>query len=164
MRPEIPSKAAIWGHPIHPILIPFPIASLVGVLVTDLVYTFTGDLFWANASRWLLLAGLVTGAAAGAVGAIDYFGIREVRRNTSAMAHGLGNVTALLLSLVNLTGRLDDPANTSIALSLIVALILGITGWLGGELSYRHKIGVNSQPIDELRAQQNNPMRVDATE
>lgn len=150
MRSEIPSKAALFGHPIHPMLIPFPIASLVGVLITDLVYASTGDAFWANAARWLLLAGIVTGAGAGIVGAVDYLGIRQVQRNVLATMHAVGNLIALLLSGFNLIGRWDEPTNTSLVLSLIVVLILTVTGWLGGELSYRHLVGVNSKPVDEV--------------
>ncbi|MBX6368656.1 MAG: hypothetical protein IRZ04_11785, partial [Rhodospirillales bacterium] len=63
-----PSRAAIAGHPIHPMLVPFPIAFLVGALVVDLAFASTGDPFWARAGFWLLLAGIVTGAAAAVFG------------------------------------------------------------------------------------------------
>lgn len=149
MREEIPSKAALWGHPIHPMLIPFPIAALVGVLVTDLVYNITKDPFWTKASQWLLLVGIVMGALAGLVGAIDYFSISQVRRKTIAMAHGIGNVAALLLSVLNLMWHSNDASNPPIAISFVVVVILVFTGWLGGELSYRYLVGVNSKPVDE---------------
>src|SRR3546814_6826582 len=59
-----PSTAAIRGHPIHPMLIPFPLAFLVGVLLTDLAYWATSDPFWARASLWLVGAGVVSGLVA----------------------------------------------------------------------------------------------------
>lgn len=142
----VPSTAAIAGHPIHPMLIPFPIASLVGVLVSDLIFSATQNAFWAEASRWLLLAGLVTGALAAVFGLIDFLTIDRVRQHRIAWIHFLGNATALVLALINLLVRPANPADgiptTGIILSIVVGLILLVTGWYGGELSYRHKIGV----------------------
>lgn len=148
MKREIPSKAAIAGHPIHPMLIPFPIASLVGVLLCDLAFAANGDIFWATAARWLLIVGVVTGLAAGLVGAIDYLGIREVRRFSTANYHALGNVIVLALSVFNLMARWDNAANTQLGLSALTAVILVMTGWWGGELSYHHLVGVNSKSHD----------------
>ena len=68
----LPSTAAVLGHPIHPMLVPFPLAFLVGALATDLAASATRDPFWSRASAWLLGAGAVTGVLAGAVGSIDY--------------------------------------------------------------------------------------------
>src|SRR5512143_2250948 len=106
-----PSRAAITGHPIHPMLVPFPIAFLVGALVTDLAYWGTGDSFWARSSLWLTGAGLVMGALAGSVGAIDFFGIRRARTLTMGWVHALGNVTAVVLALISLLIRLPNPAD-----------------------------------------------------
>lgn len=141
-----PSKAAILGHPIHPMLIPFPLAFLTGALLTDLAFWATSDGFWARASLWLLGAGLVTGLVAGAVGAIDYFGVPRARQVRMGHVHALGNVAALALALVNWLWRLGDPLEAvlplGLVLSLLVAALLGVTGWAGGELSYRHRVGV----------------------
>lgn len=145
-----PSTAAIRGHPIHPMLIPFPLAFLVGVLLTDLAYWATSDLFWARASLWLVGAGVVSGLVAALFGLIDFFTIRRARDHTLGWIHFLGNATALILSLLSWLLRLDDPAAAilpwGLLLSVIVAAILGVTGWAGGELSYRHRIGVMSDP------------------
>src|SRR5512137_2025334 len=62
--PNPRSTAIIAGHPIHPMLIPFPIAFFVGTFVRDLVYWQTGSEAWANATPWLLGAGLVMAALA----------------------------------------------------------------------------------------------------
>ena len=84
------STAQIAGHPLHPMLIPFPIVSFVGALVTDVMFLTTGEGGWATASNWLLGIGLVTAALAAAT----------------------------------------------------AVLILLYSGWLGGELVYRHRVGV----------------------
>ena len=61
------STAQIGGHPIHPLLIPFPIVSFIGVLVTDILWLSTREGGWATASNWLLGVGLVTALAAAIV-------------------------------------------------------------------------------------------------
>lgn len=145
-----PSTAAVAGHPIHPMLIPFPVAFLVGVLASDLAYWGTADPFWARASLWLVGAGVVMGALAGVFGAADFFTISRARQHGIGWIHALGNVTALVLSLVSWLVRLDDPAAAvlpwGLVLSAVVAALLGVTGWAGGELSYRHRIGVMRSP------------------
>ncbi|WP_425450057.1 DUF2231 domain-containing protein [Virgifigura deserti] len=149
-----PSTAAIRSHPIHPMLIPFPLAFLVGVLLTDLAYWATSDPFWARASLWLVGAGVVSGLIAAAFGLVDFFTIRRARDHAIGWIHFLGNATALILSLVNWLLRFDDPAAAilpwGLLLSVIVAAILGVTGWAGGELSYRHRIGVMREPDSDL--------------
>lgn len=138
------SKAALRGHPIHPMLIPYPISFLTSALATDIAARRTGDPFWARASRTLLLAGLGTGLAAGAVGAVDYVGVERVRQHAAGPLHAAGNVAALALTGLNLGLRGDrgGVSRQSLTLSAVVAGMLGVTGWLGGELSYRYKVGV----------------------
>jgi uncharacterized membrane protein len=139
------SNVAINGHPLHPMVVPFPLASLVGVLIADIVYIATADPFWATASFWLLGFGIVMGLVAGLLGFIDFVTLPPARSRTG-WTHLLGNITAIVISAVNLWLRLGDPAAaivpTGLVLSIVVALILVVTGWAGGELSYRHKIGV----------------------
>jgi uncharacterized membrane protein len=142
----IPSTAAIGGHPLHPILIPLPITLLLLPFFTDLGYWQTGDEFWARAGVWLLGAGVLTGLAAGVVGAIDYFTIERARSVTVGPLHAAGNVAALILGTINWWMRLDNPATAivpwGIVISGVIALLLLVAGWAGGELVYRHKIAV----------------------
>jgi uncharacterized membrane protein len=142
----VPSRAAIAGHPIHPMLIPFPIAFFVGALVTDLVFLLTGDPFWARTSLWLIVGGLAGGLIAAIFGLTDFLTIPRVREHSIGWIHALGNGTVLLLSLVNLLLRLANPQGGvlpwGLLLSFIVTGILVVTGWFGGELAYRHMVGV----------------------
>jgi len=142
----VTSNAAIGGHPLHPMMVPFPIAFLGAALGTDLAFRATRDPFWARSSSWLLLAGAGTGVAAGALGAIDYMTIGRARR-PAGHAHAAGNLLAIGLAALNWGLRRRDPVRgaeggLALGLSAATAGILGVTGWLGGELSYRHKIGV----------------------
>ena len=142
-----PSRAAIGGHPIHPMLIPFPVAFLVGTLVVDIVFASTGDAFWARAAFWLLAAGIVMGALAAVFGLIDFLAHERVRALNAAWVHFLGNAAAIVLSIWNIAQRWNDAAagatGLGIALSAIVVAILLVTGWLGGELVDRMGVGVD---------------------
>ena len=138
------STAQVGGHPIHPMLIPFPIACFIGVLVTDAVFVGNHNPGWATASRYLLVIGLVMAALAASAGLTDFFGDKRIQVS-DAIKHAVANVTAVILELVNLVLRLhtNDPIpRVGIVLSAIVVLILIYSGWKGGDLVYRHGIGV----------------------
>lgn len=142
----VPSTVAVAGHPLHPAIITLPIGLLVSAPVTDIAYWFLGDVFWARASFWLIVAGLVTGLVAAITGLLDFIRIGRVRKHTAGWAHMYANVTALVVTAINLGLRVGDPVEnllfTGLVLSVIVATLLGISGWYGGELVYRHKIAV----------------------
>jgi uncharacterized membrane protein len=142
----LPSTAALGGHPLHPMMIPYPVAFLTGALATDIAARQTDDPFWSRASKLLLTAGIVSGVAAGLVGAIDYFTIRRAREKTTGKIHAYGNSAALGLAAASLAARRgtdgEAPSNTAIALSAATAALVGVTGWAGAELSYRHMVGV----------------------
>jgi uncharacterized membrane protein len=144
--------AAIGRHPLHPLLVPLPIGFLVGALIADIAFVSTADAFWARGAFWLLVAGVVTGLIAGLAGIVELLGVRRARAMTTAWIHGLGNVLALVIAFVNIVLRWNDPAapvnSTGLVLSLVVVAILLVTGWLGGELAYRHGVGV-SEDIGE---------------
>lgn len=142
----VPSTAAFRGHPIHPMLVPLPIGALVLSLATDVVFVFGGSEFWAEASWWLLWAGIVTGVLAAAVGAVDYLTIHRVRSHRAGNIHLVTNVAALALVAANLWIRAGDHATAITPAGAIITIVtvglLGVSGWYGGELSYRHGVGV----------------------
>src|SRR5437868_5776062 len=90
------STAKIADHPIHPMLIPFPIVCFVGTFVADVMYTRSHDLGWATASNWLLVVGLVFAALAAVAGLTDFLGDDRIRRLGDAVKHMLANVTAVV--------------------------------------------------------------------
>ena len=145
------STASIAGHPIHPMLIPFPIAFLVGALLTDIAYLQSGWAMWAYASSWLIGAGIVSALLAAVFGFIDFFGEQRIRRLKVAWYHMAGNLLAVLLSVANFIVHMRDGAmavvGPGVTLSAIVVVLLVINGWLGGHMVYRH--GVAVRPIDE---------------
>ena len=143
------STAQIGGHPIHPMLIPFPITCLVGAFVTDVIFLSTGDRGFATASHWLIGFGIGTALIAATAGLIDYMGDDRIRRLGVALQHMLANVTAVVISVINFAIRLDDPADIAslgVILSSVVVLILLYSGWLGGHMVYRHRVAVQETP------------------
>ena len=141
-----PSTASVGGHPIHPMLVPFPIACFVGAFVTDLAYWRTASYLWETFSVWLLTAGLVMAGLAVLAGLIDFVGSRRIRALKPAWPHALGNLVAVALSLVNAFVHSRDGYTavvpTGLILSGVVVLILVVTGWLGRSMVYRHGVGV----------------------
>ena len=144
------STAQVAGHPIHPMLIPFPVAFLVATLVSDLVFLRTGNPGWATASLWLLGAALVMAALSAAAGLIDFLGDERIRDLSAAWHHMIGNVIAVVLALINWYRRYaaTEPGIPSggVVLSLLVVLILLYTGWRGWEMVYKHRVAVSDQP------------------
>lgn len=144
------SPAAVRGHPIHPMLIPMPIGLLVGALVADLLFVGTEDEFFARMALWLLGGGLLTGAFAAVFGIADFAVLQRPRQLRAGWVHAVGNGLAMLLALGNLGLRLAQGAEEAIrpvglVLSVVIALLLAITGWYGGELTYRYLVGVRPE-------------------
>ena len=105
---ELRSTASVAGHPLHVMLVPFPIACFIGTLATDIAYWCTADMMWANFSAWLLAAGLLIGGLAALFGLIDLFENRDIRRLPQAWLHLIGNLLVLGLSLINAFVRSRD--------------------------------------------------------
>ena len=138
------STAKIAGHPIHPMLVQFPIVLFIGTLVADIVYLSNYNAGWATASRWMLGIGIVMALLAAIAGFTDFIGDERVRGST-AIKHMVANLCAVILSIVNFFLRLHNDraiAGIGIILSIIVVLILLYSGWKGGELVFRYGIGV----------------------
>lgn len=155
------STATIGGHPIHPMLVPFPITCLTGAFVSDLIFLATGDRGFAVASSWLLGFGIGTALLAAAFGLVDYMGDDRIRRLSHAIQHMMANVAAVVVAIINFLTRLDDPASQvaslGIFLSGAVVLILLFSGWRGGDLVYRHRVGVHDSGSDPSRDPSRDP-------
>lgn len=142
----IHSRAAIAGHPVHPTMIHFPVAALIGLIATDLGYVFSGDPFWARAGLWLAGVGALGGWFASVAGAIDLFTVREVRRMITAWCHALLAIMMLSLASLNWMQRLEAAGAIfpwGLYVSLLTGALIAVTGYFGGQLVYEHAVGVN---------------------
>jgi len=144
MNPK--STASIAGHPIHPMLIPFPIAFFIATLVCDLVFASNGNEAWVAATLWLLGAGLIMAALAALAGLADVMGDDRIRNLRDAWLHAGGNVVVVLIELYNWYLRYSSGPEAVVPIGLILSLIsvaiLAFTGWKGWEMVYRHHVGV----------------------
>ena len=142
-----PSTAAIADHPLHPAMITFPIAFLVGALVTDVVYWITRAALWAEFSAWLIGACVAMGVMAAVLGLIDFLTIDRARKHSAGWIHLIGNLVAMIIATISLLLRWGDPVPvvlpTGLILSAITGAVLGVTGWFGGELVFRYLVGVS---------------------
>jgi uncharacterized membrane protein len=150
-----PSTANIMQHPVHPIMVVFPISFMMSTPASDLVFLWTERVFWAEVSFWLSAAALAIGLAAATVGMIDFFSMPEVRRHIAGWGHFLAGTMALSLAGANVQLRWDDPAApvwpVGLILSATMAGVVMVTGWLGGTLTFKHGIGTygENRPVGE---------------
>jgi len=140
------STARIAGHPLHVMLVPVPITCFLGTLVTDIAYVQTANMQWANMSAWLLTAGLIVALFAVIAGFVDFLGDRRIRDLRAVWIHAIGNAVVLIVEIFNIFVHSRD-AYTSVVpagliLSALAVLILLVTGWMGWEMVYRHRVGV----------------------
>lgn len=141
---DLRSTFAIKGHPIHPMLVPIPIAFFIAALVTDLIFMLDRSNGWATASTWLLGGGLGGALLAAVAGFTDFASNRRIREFRDAWLHLFANLTVVLIEGVNLILRLPDAAvagSFGVYLSGAAVVILAFSGWKGGELVYRHGVG-----------------------
>lgn len=141
------ARAKLLGHPIHQMLIVFPLGLLATSFFFDLAYLATKNGQLAVVSYWMIVAGVIGGLLAAVFGLIDWLGIPS---NTRAKAigawHGGGNVIVTLLFATSWWLRRGDPSLPSMTMIVLSAIAVGIalvTGWLGGELVDQLGIGVN---------------------
>lgn len=139
------SKANIKGHPLHPILIPFPIAFFIGTLVFDiLAVTKMIDNYWYTAG-YLEIGGIGTGLLAAIPGFIDYFATvpPDSSAKKRATQHMLINISLIVIFAIALYCRTAASKQVVLILEFVGVILLFISGWLGGTLVYRNQIGVD---------------------
>ena len=148
--PNPVSSANFFGHPIHPMLVLFPVAFFVATLGADVGYWYSGNPAWVTAGLWLLGTGLVTAALAALAGLTDFIGDARIRQLNDAWHHAIGNVIAVLIALFSFYWRYRNGAAgvipSGLVMSLIVVGILLFTGWKGGEMVFRHRVAVYDEP------------------
>jgi uncharacterized membrane protein len=141
------SRAKFLGHPIHQMLIVFPLGLLAMAVVFDLFAIGLSQGYWSEFAYWMIAAGVVTGLLAAPFGTIDWFAIPSgTRAKRIGAVHGIGNVVVVLLFAASWVMRGDVPAapgGAALTLSFSGACLALFTGWLGGELVDRLGVGVD---------------------
>ncbi|MEI2416837.1 DUF2231 domain-containing protein [Orrella sp. JC864] len=147
------TQVHIARHPMHPMLVTFPIAFLLGALASDAAYWFLQDGFWARASLWLVGAGTVMGILAGIAGTVELLAVAGIRRRAVSWSHFVAAVMLLAVGFINWVLRLPhgEPTVTllNLYLSALGAGLVAIAGWLGGKLVFEHQVGIHEEEEEE---------------
>ena len=143
------AKAKLLGHPIHQMLIVFPLGLLATSLFFDIAYLITSRAELARVAYWMIFAGVIGALLAAVFGLIDWLGIPAgTRAKRLGAYHGIGNVIVVAIFAASWWLRRGDPSTPptmAIVLSAIAVAIALVTGWLGGELVDQLGIGVYEQ-------------------
>ncbi|MEW6099074.1 MAG: DUF2231 domain-containing protein [Pseudomonadota bacterium] len=144
----IASRAAIAGHPLHPMMIHFPVAALIGLVAVDVAFLRSADPFWARAGVWLAGVGALGGWAASIAGLIDLYTVARIRRLITASCHAIIAVMMLSVATMNWLLRVGDAGAMvrpwGLYLSLLTAVLIALAAYLGGRLVYEHTVGVDT--------------------
>lgn len=141
------SRAKLFGHPIHQMLIVFPLGLLATSLFFDVIALAADIPGLSQASYYMIAAGIISALAAAVFGLIDFLAIPNgTRAKRIGMMHGGGNVLVVVLFAISWflrRGHPADPGMLAVILSAAGAGLGGVTGWLGGELVDRLGVGVD---------------------
>jgi uncharacterized membrane protein len=142
------SRVKLLGHPVHPILIVFPLGLLATAVVFDIIYLVTEDTRLSEAAYWMIIAGILGGVVSAPFGLIDWLAIPAgTRAKRIGALHGMGNVVVLLLFALSWymrTSAAGAPGPFAYVCAFLGAALALLTGWLGGELVDRLGIGVDA--------------------
>jgi uncharacterized membrane protein len=138
------TPASIARHPIHPILVAFPIGLWVFSLASDIIALVWGSPNWKNAALYTMVGGIAGALLAAIPGFIDWFSLRTAQVQRLGTIHMVLNLVLVALFSVNAWIRLAlaVPDAIPLTLSIVGVLLLGVSGWLGGEMVYVHRVGV----------------------
>jgi len=142
------TRATVAEHPVHPMLIPFPIALWIFSLASDLISLFGfGGPVWKDIALYTMVGGIVGGLAAAMPGYIDYRSLSDPVIVRVAQMHMIINVGLIVLFTINAGLRIMNgtEAVLPVFLSALGVAALGVSGWLGGELVYVQGVAVQPE-------------------
>jgi uncharacterized membrane protein len=142
------SRVKLFGHPVHPMLIVFPLGLLATAVIFDILYLISGNRLLPTASYYMIAAGVLGGLLAAIFGFIDWLALPNgSRAKNIGLWHGLGNVLIVGLFAVSWLLRRNNvdfvPDSLASTLSFAGTALALVTAWIGGELVYRLGVGVD---------------------
>jgi uncharacterized membrane protein len=137
------TRASVAKHPIHPMLVVVPLGLWIAALAFDIIEAITGNALWRTVAFWNIVGGIIGALAAAVPGFVDYLTMQG-RVGRIATWHMILNLGAVALFAVNAFVRtrvgVDFP--WPLALSVIGVVGVLVSGWLGGEMVYVERVGV----------------------
>ena len=144
---ETESFVGIWGHPLHAMSVAFPVALTFCNFGADVLYWWSGELFWARAAIWAAGTAFLFGLAAGATGTAELLMVPGIRIRAPAWTHFV--IAVLLLSLLGLNWgyRLQGYEAAVLPYGILMSgfnvLVVMVTGWHGGKLVFDYRLGTS---------------------
>lgn len=172
------SKARIAGHPIHPMLVAFPLTFYTATVATLLAYIGTREAFWYRSAMVANLAGIATAVIAALPGVIDLLALpRGSRARTAGLRHAGFNLVATLLFAITalvlyqtwthrmmIGGEYVFDATIPLALAVIAWLAMVIAGSLGWTLVQTHHVGIKPALTRADRPSREPELEIDVVE
>lgn len=146
------TPASIARHPIHPMLVTFPIGLWIFSFVCDLIFAFgSGAPVWKTVALYTMVGGLIGALAAAIPGLIDLLSLPPEPRKT-AIVHMSINLTVVVLFIINIwlrvsAGDAGAASTGTVWLSLIAVCLLAISGWLGGKMVFESGVAVDTESL-----------------
>ena len=143
------SIVAVAGHPVHAMLVHFPIALVFATLGADLAYWYTADPFWMRAGLWAAGGAFIMGVLAAVAGTAELLLVAGIRVRVASWNHAV--VAMVLLAVIGTNWGLrlavpDAVLPQGLGLSVLAAISAGFAGWHGGKLIFHHGIGLMVSP------------------
>ncbi|MCP8884457.1 DUF2231 domain-containing protein [Devosia sp. XJ19-1] len=142
---DIGSAIAVAGHPIHAMLVHFPIAFVVATLGVDIFYWWNGELFWLEVGKWAAGAAFGFGVLAAVVGTLELLAVPGIRVRVASWNHAIAAMVMLAIVGANAGMRIYWPEAvlpSGLMLSVLATMAAGFAGWHGGKLVFDHGVGL----------------------
>ncbi len=149
LRLDMGSVVALVGHPIHVMMVHFPIAFVVATLGIDILYWWSGDPFWVRVGLWSAGFAFWSGVAASVVGIAEILLVPGIRVLEASWSHAVAAMTLVAIAGANWGERLFNPELIlphGLVLSALASVMTGFAGWHGGKLVFDHGVGVLVSP------------------
>jgi uncharacterized membrane protein len=149
---DIGSVVALAGHPIHAMLVAFPIALVISTLGCDVFFWWTADVFWARAALWSSGFAFWLGVLASIAGLAELLLVRGIRTRAASWNHAVAAMMLLSVAGTNWGMRVGDHVGAvlplGVFLSFLASILVGLAGWHGGKLVFHHGIGIMIEEND----------------
>src|SRR6185312_4903283 len=143
------TPASIAQHPIHPMLVVFPIGLWIFSLICDVISTGASTpATWQTVAFYTMVGGTVGALCAAIPGLVDLVSLKAVPSvQKLAVAHMVINLVAVVLYIINIWIRSGHPTNMKapLTLSIVGVVLIAVSGWIGGQMVHVHGVGVSTR-------------------